>query len=69
MAELVHASEADVERLSAEVAALRKENETLRTADTHQPASRRARVAVGAALGVLLSFSAFMVFLSVMPLD
>lgn len=81
MAELIHHSEANLERLSAEVASLRQENAALHKEHeghggneghddhTHHPASRGARVAVGAMLGLLLSFSAVMVFLSVMPLD
>ena len=86
MAELIHHGEADVERLSAEVASLRQENATLHEEHeeheehkehggsegqehAHHPASRGARVAVRTMLGLLLSFSAVMVFLSVMPLD
>ena len=72
MAELVRGCEADVERLSAEVAALREENAVLhRELDGATPKSsaRRARVVAGIVLGVMLSFSAVLVSLSFMPLD
>ena len=72
MAELVHGSEADVERLSAEVAALRQENAVLHKeldGATPKSGAHRARVAAGTVLGALLSLGAVLVSLSFIPLD
>ena len=69
MPDLTHSSGADVDSLSAELAALRRENAALQEGEQPSPMSRCARLVVGTTVTLLLSCTAALVVLWSMPLD